>query len=152
MTCPLFPFLAANRVATSFLGFKYLYLPGLSVPLRLKSQLAIPLKGPSKSFKHTQHSLLPVTSTAHAVSNHRPLIHIFRCSSFVFRPACSLSADALGRLKQRCFIFVDRSAESKISSARLQTVPQHIWVHYCRKHYQHSRYRNPKECTKFLYR
>lgn len=27
-------------------------------------------------------------------------------------------------------------------------VPQHIWVHYCRKHYQRSRYRNPKEYAK----
>ena len=27
-------------------------------------------------------------------------------------------------------------------------IPQHIWVHYCRKHYQRSRYRNPKEYAK----
>ena len=27
-------------------------------------------------------------------------------------------------------------------------IPQHVWVHYCRKHYQRSRYRNPKEYAK----
>lgn len=27
-------------------------------------------------------------------------------------------------------------------------IPQHIWVHYCRKHYQRSRYRNPREYAK----
>ncbi len=27
-------------------------------------------------------------------------------------------------------------------------IPQRIWVHYCRKHYQRSRYRNPKEYAK----
>lgn len=27
-------------------------------------------------------------------------------------------------------------------------VPQHVWVHFCRKHYQRSRYRNPKEYAK----
>ncbi|KAG0645063.1 hypothetical protein D0Z07_9271 [Hyphodiscus hymeniophilus] len=27
-------------------------------------------------------------------------------------------------------------------------IPQNVWVHYCRKHYQRSRYRNPKEYTK----
>lgn len=27
-------------------------------------------------------------------------------------------------------------------------IPQSVWVHYCRKHYQRSRYRNPKEYAK----
>lgn len=27
-------------------------------------------------------------------------------------------------------------------------IPSHVWVHYCRKHYQRSRYRNPKEYAK----
>jgi hypothetical protein len=27
-------------------------------------------------------------------------------------------------------------------------IPDHVWVHYCRKHYQRSRYRNPKEYAK----
>jgi hypothetical protein len=27
-------------------------------------------------------------------------------------------------------------------------IPQDVWVHYCRKHYQRSRYRNPKEYAK----
>ena len=27
-------------------------------------------------------------------------------------------------------------------------IPQLVWVHYCRKHYQRSRYRNPKEYAK----
>ena len=27
-------------------------------------------------------------------------------------------------------------------------IPQHVWVHFCRKHYQRSRYRNPKEYAK----
>ncbi|RFU30958.1 hypothetical protein B7463_g5388, partial [Scytalidium lignicola] len=27
-------------------------------------------------------------------------------------------------------------------------IPQNVWVHYCRKHYQRSRYRNPKEYAK----
>ena len=27
-------------------------------------------------------------------------------------------------------------------------IPQEVWVHYCRKHYQRSRYRNPKEYAK----
>jgi hypothetical protein len=27
-------------------------------------------------------------------------------------------------------------------------IPPHVWVHYCRKHYQRSRYRNPKEYAK----
>ncbi|RKF75882.1 putative orp1 like protein [Golovinomyces cichoracearum] len=27
-------------------------------------------------------------------------------------------------------------------------IPGHVWVHYCRKHYQRSRYRNPKEYAK----
>ncbi|RDW91284.1 hypothetical protein BP5796_02449 [Coleophoma crateriformis] len=27
-------------------------------------------------------------------------------------------------------------------------IPQQVWVHYCRKHYQRSRYRNPKEYAK----
>ncbi|PSR99030.1 hypothetical protein BD289DRAFT_361621, partial [Coniella lustricola] len=26
-----------------------------------------------------------------------------------------------------------------------KSIPAHIWVHYCRKHYQRSRYRNPSE-------
>lgn len=27
-------------------------------------------------------------------------------------------------------------------------IPDHVWVHYCRKHYQRARYRNPKEYAK----
>ena len=27
-------------------------------------------------------------------------------------------------------------------------IPQNVWVHFCRKHYQRSRYRNPKEYAK----
>lgn len=27
-------------------------------------------------------------------------------------------------------------------------IPEEVWVHYCRKHYQRSRYRNPKEYAK----
>ncbi|KAI1502836.1 hypothetical protein F5X99DRAFT_145013 [Biscogniauxia marginata] len=29
-----------------------------------------------------------------------------------------------------------------------RTIPQHVWVHFCRKHYQRSRYRNAQEYAK----
>ena len=96
------------------------------------NQLLLPLnlrEAPRQPPRHTQRRILHQASLR--MPKRMPLY------------ACTLRTAILAPSLARPFL-----TSSVATRCAQDSFLRHVWVHYCRKHYQRSRYRNPKEYAK----
>ncbi|KAI3326240.1 hypothetical protein HD806DRAFT_532889 [Xylariaceae sp. AK1471] len=146
----------SNKEARS--NFSFLIPPDPDLAKTHKRTVSAPNFAAVKSLDQTlfppPSTLQPTTPTSHL--NHRVPSYIMESPS-VHSPATSgPSSQDDGDI--RC-MYVDncdtgstlRKAISHIFGRNklcTRMIPQHVWVHFCRKHYQRSRYRNAQEYAK----
>ncbi|TVY80648.1 hypothetical protein LSUE1_G003903 [Lachnellula suecica] len=108
---------------------------------------------PSSHHPITASPTTPFTSTAGPDSPLTPLQEILEASNHG-----DVRKEVANEHGIKCMFQTDCDTGSQLRKAIshifgrnkmcTRLVPAQVWVHYCRKHYQRSRYRNPKEYAK----